>query len=634
MNNLFKYLRLLLLATSGVLLLCMIFAINPELAHGTIMGRVCWFHFASFLFAISILFMEFTKKKSHFVFSLPDGLFLLLFGLMLNAYDKELNLQPERLFFFTQLGVLWFMLRSAIQVYQKLRIFFITLIMFTGTVAAKWGIGVLLGNEPSTHPLLNLLHESMRPEPFVGYMAIILPICLNCFLRFRNCNKLAWWETRTFLFYLSIIGTILISTALLLSLNRPVWVAAILSCLWVIWMRMIGWRRTKEAINRHQRLFAFSSIFFFILISGIILTLNIKKADAGNRRLLIWNVTTKAIVENPINGTGIGSFPTVYARTQANYFKSETASENEKINAICPTVAYNEYLLIGLEMGIIGLLFFLLWLAYSLYYGIKHRQFGASGGILALAIFSLYSYPLQYPTFWVLLIFLSVICTTQPRRILPVKHRSIPYIGILAALTTCIIFFEQKDTFYTYKEWKNLKDIFQDRTYTTASIKYPDLYDRLCHRTDFLYEGAYCLDMAGKHDVAVLWIKRAMQLSSDPNLYYAMARYQEKMGQYREAEHYLLEITQILPRRGYAYYMLTRLYANPGYFKPDKLRETVRIFESLQSIRQSGITPQMQEKVRHILQKSIPEPEQTSLSASPSDLVSNLHQIKFSQNPD
>lgn len=316
-------------------------------------------------------------------------------------------------------------------------------------------------------------------------------------------------------------------------------------------------------------------------------------------------------MENPVNGTGIGSFPTVYARTQANYFKSGIASEKEKINAICPTVAYNEYLLIGLELGITGLLFFVLWLAYSLYYGIKHRQFGASGGILALAIFALYSYPLQYPTFWVLLIFLSAICTTQPKRILLSKHKSIPYIGMLAALTTCFIFFGQKDTFYTYKEWKNLQGSYQNQPYITASLKYPDLYDRLSHRTDFLYEGAYCLDMVGKHDIAVLWVKRAMQLSSDPNLYYAMARYQEKLGQYREAEHYLLAITQILPKRGYAYYMLTQLYANPGYFQPDKLRETARIFESLHSIRQSGITPQMQEKVRHLLQKIIPEPGQT-----------------------
>lgn len=46
MNNFFSYLRLLLLATSGMLLLCIIFAMNPELADGTLSGKICWFHFS------------------------------------------------------------------------------------------------------------------------------------------------------------------------------------------------------------------------------------------------------------------------------------------------------------------------------------------------------------------------------------------------------------------------------------------------------------------------------------------------------------------------------------------------------------------------------------------------------------
>ena len=70
MNNFFSYLRLLLLATSGMLLLCIIFAMNPELADGTLSGKICWFHFTSLLLAGGVLLMEFTTKKSRFIFSL------------------------------------------------------------------------------------------------------------------------------------------------------------------------------------------------------------------------------------------------------------------------------------------------------------------------------------------------------------------------------------------------------------------------------------------------------------------------------------------------------------------------------------------------------------------------------------
>lgn len=66
MKVLFKYLRLLSLSTSGALLLCIVFAANPEIAEGTITGKVFWFHFSILLLAFSVSFMEATVKKKQF----------------------------------------------------------------------------------------------------------------------------------------------------------------------------------------------------------------------------------------------------------------------------------------------------------------------------------------------------------------------------------------------------------------------------------------------------------------------------------------------------------------------------------------------------------------------------------------
>lgn len=209
-------------------------------------------------------------------------------------------------------------------------------------------------------------------------------------------------------------------------------------------MRLIGWKQTKEAIQNHIQLFAISSIILFVAITAVILVGNIQKAQAGDRRLLIWNITTQAIMEHPVTGIGIGSFPATYAKEQSAYFETDTASSKEKQTATCPQYAYNEYLQIGLELGITGLLFFIFWLAFSLYYGIRHRQIGASGGILALGIFALYSYPLQLPTYWVLLLFLTAICVTNPKHNKQRAQRSIPYISAIAAILTCIFSTDRK----------------------------------------------------------------------------------------------------------------------------------------------------------------------------------------------
>lgn len=246
MNNFFSYLRLLLLATSGMLLLCIIFAMNPELADGTLSGKICWFHFTSLLLAGGVLLMEFTTKKSRFIFSLPDALLLLLFGIVLVSYDKDENLQPERFLFIAQLVALWFMLRGALQAHQELRPFFITIIIFTGIVPAIWGISHTINPAPITHPVFRLLETSLKPEPFYGYIAVIFPVCLNTLLRFKNCDKIALWKSRTFLFYFSILGSTLIITTLIFKTDQPVWLAALLSGIWVCWMRLIGWKQTKK----------------------------------------------------------------------------------------------------------------------------------------------------------------------------------------------------------------------------------------------------------------------------------------------------------------------------------------------------------------------------------------------------
>lgn len=367
---------------------------NPELADSTLSGKVCWFHFTSLLLAGGVLLMEFTTRKSRFIFSLPDALLLLLFGIVLVSYDKDENLQPERFLFIAQLVALWFMLRGALQAHQELRPFFITIIIFTGIVPAIWGISHSIDPAPITHPVFRLLETSLKPEPFYGYIAVIFPVCLNTLLRFKNCDKIALWESRTFLFYFSILGATLIITALLFKTDQPVWMAAAL---------------------------------------------------------------------------------------------------------------------------------------------------------------------------------------------------------------TCILFYGQKDTYYSYKEWKTLQELYHDQAYEQAASRYTDLFVQLYHRTDFLYEGAECFYKTGQHDIAIKWLDRALKLSAAPELYYAIAENEEAIKQYRKAESYLLEISRILPEHGYTYFLLAKLYTHPSFSHPDKFHKAAKRFLAFQPSTQNNITKEMKEEILQII---------------------------------
>ena len=125
-----------------------------------------------------------------------------------------------------------------------------------------------------------------------------------------------------------------------------------------------------------------SCIVLFIVISGLPTLGSVFNTEKSANRMLMWNVTTQAILNKPVTGTGLGGFPVSFAQTQADYLASTKASDTERMAATCPPFAFNDYLQIGLEFGIAGLLLFALWIAFCLYYGLKNKQVGATGGIL------------------------------------------------------------------------------------------------------------------------------------------------------------------------------------------------------------------------------------------------------------
>lgn len=605
MKVLFKYLRLFSLSTSGALLLCIVFAANPNIAEGTITGKIFWFHFTILLLAFSVLFMEATTRKSNFTFTLPDGLLLIFSGLILLTYNRDLDPQPERLLFVGQLTMLWFMLRAVMQTHPEIRLFFLSVIMCTGVFEAIWGMGQLYGTPADTHPMFKGSGLEFSPGPFSGYLAIVLPLCLNVALRFRDCDKIAWWETRTMLFYLALFGIILILIALPGGLSRPAWLAAVASCSWVFFLRKSGWRILKQRVIKHSTTVVIAAAFLFLFMAGLPTLGGFIHPDKSAGRMLMWNVTTKAILEQPVTGTGLGGFSTSYAKTQADYLSSGKASDTERFAACCPRFAFNEYLQIGLEYGIAGLLLFSLWIGFVLYYGLKNKQVGSTGCIIALLFFSMYSYPLQLPSFWVLLLFFSSTCVTIPGKLQKPSPKTFPYIGTFAALAACMLFFGQRSYYTSYKEWKTLRVLEQKNEHNVAAQGYQTLYPKLSHQVEFLREGARCLQKNKQFADAVIWTNRALQLSADPEFYDIMAKSYRKLGLYKQAEKCLLQCLHILPERIETYYQLTKLYSENSYYQPDKLKLAAYSVLTWQPTDRSETIQSMKDDVNRLLQYTI-----------------------------
>ena len=592
-----KLLHIFLLSTGGTLLLCTPLIHTTELVNGLVIGKMCWFHLVMLFFSVCVFFVALTKRATAIAFSSSDLLLLTFTGIVLITYKWSLNPEPEKLIFTGQLVILWFLLRYILTAYREFNFFFLFVGMLTGLVEAVWGMQQLHGYAYSNHSLFRLTGSFFNPGPYCGYLAAVLPVCLWAALKFqKGMHYFAW----------ICVGAILI--VLPAGMSRSAWMAAVVACGWVYWTERIGWEKAKAAYKRYK-----NATIPFIAIVAILAGCAIAgvygmKRDSADGRLLMWKVTGKAIAGQPLAGTGLGGFPAAYAEAQGKYFATGTATGQEKQVAGCPEYAFNEYLQIGLEQGIGGLIVFVLWLGSIGYYGIRNRQHGAVGGVLALAVFAVSSYPLQLPSFWMILVFLGAICVTKDgtqarSSALPVSSAyPITIISLLSLASVCL-FILQKGQYEVYKRWGRMQMVYNNKAYESVSEDYKDLHDKLKHKPEFLFEEAQCLSKTGRYAEAIRVLERAKRLSGDPMIRYMIAKNRQATGDYREAERELLHAIGILPERLYPYYLLAKLYAEPAFYQADKFRAAAGAVLTKEPKVESSAIREMRTEIKKILEK-------------------------------
>lgn len=592
-----KLLHIFLLSTGGTLLLCTPLIHTTELVNGLVIGKMCWFHLVMLFFSVCVFFVALTKRATAIAFSSSDLLLLTFTGIVLITYKWSLNPEPEKLIFTGQLVILWFLLRYILTAYREFNFFFLFVGMLTGLVEAVWGMQQLHGYAYSNHSLFRLTGSFFNPGPYCGYLAVVLPVCLWAALKFqKGMHYFAW----------ICAGAILI--VLPAGMSRSAWMAAVVACGWVYWTERIGWEKAKAAYKRYK-----NATIPFIAIVAILAGCAIAgvygmKRDSADGRLLMWKVTGKAIAGQPLAGTGLGGFPAAYAEAQGEYFATGTATDQEKQVAGCPEYAFNEYLQIGLEQGIGGLIVFVLWLGSMGYYGIRNRQHGAVGGVLALAVFAVSSYPLQLPSFWMILVFLGAICVTKDgtqarSSALPVSSAyPITIISLLSLASVCL-FILQKGQYEVYKRWGRMQTVYNNKAYESVSEDYKDLHDKLKHKPEFLFEEAQCLSKTGRYAEAIRVLERAKRLSGDPMIRYMIAKNRQATGDYREAERELLHAIGILPERLYPYYLLAKLYAEPAFYQADKFRAAAGAVLTKEPKVESSAIREMRTEIKKILEK-------------------------------
>jgi tetratricopeptide (TPR) repeat protein len=548
------------------MVLSTVFVIDTELANGIASAKYFWFY-PSMIGVGCCAGLSFVLNPKPVYLNKTD-LFVFLFGTvgLLSSYVQHSAINT-RFILFLLCFVLYFYFRVILSQNKYNRYILILFVLLTGLAEAVWGIGQLHGYIPSYHGLYKLTGSLFNPGPYGGYLAVISPI--SCYFLLRDYAIFKHrFAKRFILFYLryGIAALTFFSTVIILpaTMGRASWLATVGGCLFVAIMWIMRSRRLVQLFKMNKRsLAAFVVVVGIFAVIGSVGMYHLKK-DSADGRVLMWKVSLLTAVEHPA-GVGLGNFAGSYGAQQATYFASGQASEQEEYVAGAPEYAFNEYLQIAVELGVVPLIFYLVSIIAAICTGIRKKRIAEAGALFSLSVFAFMSYPYSVLPFVILLTFLLASASFEAfsKRIKAGKRFTYIGIAVLSLIViACIV--NRIPTYKAYRAWRGVKMLYNIKEYEKVVADYEKWASQLNDQATYLFEYSQCLSMTEAYEKSNAVINSAVKISSDPMFYNIMGKNYQALQKYDSAEICFGKAANIIPNRIYPYYLLTKMYLEAG----------------------------------------------------------------------
>ncbi|MDR0863309.1 MAG: O-antigen ligase family protein [Candidatus Symbiothrix sp.] len=381
------------------------------------------------------------------------------------------------------------------------------------------------------------------------------------------------------------------------TMSRAAWLAAIAGSGLVLYARYAGWLKKQYRRYKKQTILIGSTfaLFLVLALAGVYYL----KKDSADGRALMWKVALKTIPKHPL-GVGLGQFPGTYASEQALYFASGEASEQEELVAGSPEYAFNEYLQMAVEWGIVPFLLFGIIIAGALYRGYKRKQIAATASLVSLLVFAGMSYPFSVLPFAIALVFLLAVIYSEKNT--NQKSAKTAIILLTGFLLTGLCIYNRYPTYNAYKKWNFAKVLYQTKSYEPAKKEYAALYPYLNDQINFMFEYGHLLSNSKEYEAGNEILQQTVRICGDPMLYNVMGKNYQAMKKYEQAEACFIRATQMIPNRLYPWYLLCKLYAEMGL--SEKVQETAAIVLTKEPKVQSPAVREMREEVEKLRVKN------------------------------
>ena len=219
----------------------------------------------------------------------------------------------------------------------------------------------------------------LNPGPYGTMLATGLVVAIALFRKYRDKIKIVTIQE-----YLIPFVLLLQTSVLLFTWSRAAILAAAVTILYMCRGRLNPYR-------------------WWIACGGGLLALicYFLKQGSANGRGIIWWVSGHSILKHPWIGTGIGSFKHQYAQTMANL--TEGMPDGSLQSADVLEYAFNELMLIGVEQGIVGILF-AAFTVFLLFRYARNESSVLKWSLPVLLITSLFSYTFELIPFQIIMV--------------------------------------------------------------------------------------------------------------------------------------------------------------------------------------------------------------------------------------
>lgn len=533
------------------------------------------------LLAIKLLFL----KKCDIKIYIFDLLILayLVYGLLSNILVKQLETEP---LFYLKWGLVILMYFSARVLSDNGRKIILISIIFSGFIQAIIAELQFFGLLNSLSEEFTITGSFCNPSHLGIYLAISLMMLLTTLL-------LEWKLLKLSIRVAGICLSLFMIPAFFLADSRTAFLAVMISGI-ILLFRSHRFIRLEKGKKR----LVIITVWLLGLISVALLYLY--RPSSANSRLLIWNVSKDLFFEKPIFGHGSGSFPSMYMYSQAEYFFKNPSSEFTIVSNN-HYQAFNEFIHLACEQGIVGLLLFVT-ILYFIFYS-KGRVV-LKLGFTTLLISSCFSY--SFDVFSLMLLFPMFIGLLSPTdKAYNVNFRINKAGKLLSAIVFCgalavtIIFWKQYQ-----KSEDSLIHLMQKKDIKTVSAA-KDNYDFIKKNMMFSFIFTKQISQMDDTEYALSVFQESKKYFVTSEMMIDEGMLYQKIKDYKAAEicfksAYFMNPSRILPN-----YHLFKLYKETG--DTAKAIKTAKLILAQPVSVVGSITLRIRKEVRDYLSKTLPK---------------------------